>query len=49
MDRRSFGGIVACLALMLTAMACSKEAPPPKSEKKADAPKPPEVVTVKIG
>jgi branched-chain amino acid transport system substrate-binding protein len=50
MDRRSFAGIVAGVAVALTLAACGKEAPPPpKAEKKAEAPKPPEAVTVKIG
>jgi len=50
MDRRSFGAIVAGLAVAVTLTACGKEAPPPpESEKKAEAPKPPEAVTVKIG
>ena len=49
MNRRSFSGLAAALAVTLVLGACGKEAPPPKSDKKAEAPKPPEVVTVKIG
>ena len=50
MDRRSFSGLAATLAVTLILAACGKEAPPPpKSDKKAEAPKPPETVTVKIG
>jgi branched-chain amino acid transport system substrate-binding protein len=50
MDRRSFSGLAAALAVSLILGACSQEVPPPpQSEKKAQAPKPPEAVTVKIG
>jgi branched-chain amino acid transport system substrate-binding protein len=50
MDRRSFSGLAAALAVSLILGACSQEVPPPpKSEKKAEAPKPPEAVIVKIG
>ena len=50
MNRRSFGGIVVSVAAALALAACGKEAPPPpKVEKKVEAPKPPETVTVKIG
>ena len=49
MNCRSLSGLVAAAAAALIVGACSKEVPlPPKSEKKAEAPKP-EAVTVKIG
>lgn len=49
MNCRSLSGLVAAVAAALIVGGCSKEVPlPPKSEKKAEAPKP-ETVTVKIG
>jgi branched-chain amino acid transport system substrate-binding protein len=49
MDRRSIATIVAGLAVALALAACGREAPPPKAGKKAETPKAPEAVTVKIG
>jgi branched-chain amino acid transport system substrate-binding protein len=50
MNCKSLSGLVTALAAALILGACSKEVPlPPKSEKKAEAPKPPETLTVKIG
>jgi branched-chain amino acid transport system substrate-binding protein len=47
MTRKPIPGLVAALVLAM-AYGCGKEAPPPQP-KVAEAPKPPEVVTVKIG
>jgi branched-chain amino acid transport system substrate-binding protein len=49
MDRRSFSGLAALLAVTVMLGACGKETPAPKAEKQAEAPKPPEIMTVKIG
>ena len=49
MDRRSFSGLAALLAVTVMLGACGKETPAPKVEKQAEAPKPPEIMTVKIG
>ena len=50
MNCKSLSGLVAAIAAALVMGGCSKEVPlPPKSETKAVAPKPPEMVTVKIG
>lgn len=48
MNRRQALSIVSTLAFTLL-YGCGKEAPPPPAPKQAEAPKPPEAVTVRIG
>jgi len=48
MNRRQFTGVASALSLAVMLAACGDKAPPP-APKKAEAPKAPEAMTVKIG
>ncbi len=48
MNRRKFTGVASALSLAVMLAACGDKAPPP-APKKAEAPKAPEAMTVKIG